>query len=101
MSGTIIAIIILAAIFGGYLIDYQKNKLKWQSKNAESSKDFDELKGEMDRMKRRIENLEAIVTEDSPVTNEDDPFRDSSEYSNQIKMENELKAAQKVKNRGD
>lgn len=101
MSGTLIAIIILTAIFGGYLIDYQKNKLKWQSENAESSKDFDELKGEMDRMKRRIENLEAIVTDDSPVTNEGDPFRDSSVYSNQIKMENELKAAQKVKNRGD
>lgn len=101
MSGTLIAIIILTAIFGGYLIDYQKNKLKWQSRNVENSKDFDELKGEMDRMKRRIENLEAIVTDESHVKNEGDPFRDASEYSNQIKMENELKAAKKVKNRGD
>jgi phage shock protein B len=66
MSGTFIAIIILAAIVGGYLIDYQKNKLEWQSKNNQSDKELNEVREEMKRMKRRIENLEAIAADDSP-----------------------------------
>jgi len=65
MSGTFIAIIILAAIVGGYLIDYQKNKLQWQSKNNQSVKELNEVRDEMKRMKKRLENLEAIVADDS------------------------------------
>ncbi len=101
MSGTLIAIIILTAIFGGYIIDYQKNKLKWQSNNAESSKDFDKLKGEMDRMRKRIENLEAIVTDDSSTIDHDFSMDENAGYTDEIKRENEFKASQKLKNRGD
>lgn len=96
MSGTFIAIIILTAIFGGYIIDYQKNKLKWQSRNVENNKDFDELKSELDRMKRRIENLEAIATEVSPDMNISSRFSDDS-----IKEQNQKTVANKAKNRGN
>ena len=96
MSGTFIAIIILTAIFGGYIIDYQKNKLKWQSRNAENNKDFDELKSELDRMKRRIENLEAIATDVSPDMNFSSQISDDS-----IEIQNQKTVAKKAKNRGN
>jgi len=96
MSGTFIAIIILTAIFGGYIIDYQKNKLKWQSRNAENNKDFDELKSELDRMRKRIENLEAIATDVSPDMNYSSQFSDDS-----IEIQNQKTVAKKAKNRGN
>jgi predicted PurR-regulated permease PerM len=65
MSGTLIAFIILTAIIGGYLIDYQKNKLKWQSNNVESNQDINELQKQLEKVTKRIENLEAIVTDKS------------------------------------
>jgi hypothetical protein len=65
MSGTLIAFIILIAIIGGYLIDYQKNKLKWQSKNQQSDTDLEEMRIAIEKMTKRIENLEAIVTDDA------------------------------------
>lgn len=101
MSGTLIAIIILTAIFGGYIIDYQKNKLKWQSKNTESSKDLDELKVEMDRMRKRIENLEAIVTDVSSASYNDFTIDEKPGYTDKNRMNFESKASQKLKNKGN
>lgn len=101
MSGTLIAIIILAAIFGGYIIDYQKNKLKWQAKNAETNEDYDELKSELDRMRKRIENLEAIVTDESAFKDYSSHYYSDIEYTDQTLKGNERKAAKKVKNKGD
>ncbi|TVQ68174.1 MAG: hypothetical protein EA360_00470 [Balneolaceae bacterium] len=75
MSGTVIAIIALAAIIGGYIIDYQKNKLKWQAEQGEAGRDTDELRGELQRLTRRIEHLEAIVTDES--------FDEQAPYSTQ------------------
>lgn len=100
MSGTLIAIIILTAIFGGYVIDYQKNKLKWQSKNAESSKDFDELKVEMDRMRKRIEHLEAIVTDEPAPYHDDFSIDLNADISDQSKTEQGRKTSIKTK-KGD
>lgn len=95
MSGTFIAIIILTAIFGGYIIDYQKNKLKWQSRSAENNKDFDELKSELERMRKRIENLEAIATDVSPDMNYSSQISDDN-----IEIQNQKTVAKKAKNRG-
>lgn len=64
MSGTFIAFIILTAIIGGYLIDYQKNKLKWQSTNSKQNEEVDDLRELLQQMKKRIENLEAIAAND-------------------------------------
>lgn len=63
MSPTIIAIIILTTIIGGYLIDYQKNKLEWKSKNSEQDEQVDDLRKLIQQMKKRIENLEAIAAQ--------------------------------------
>lgn len=65
MSGTLIALIILAAIVGGYIIDYQKTRLKWMSKHGEMGKESEDLKNEINRLTRRIEHLEAIVSDES------------------------------------
>lgn len=65
MSGTLIALIVLAAILGGYIIDYQKTRLKWMSKHGEIGKESEDLKNEIKRLTRRIEHLEAIVSDES------------------------------------
>lgn len=100
MSGTFIAIIILAAIIGGYLIDYQKNKLKWQSKNNQSDKELIEVRQEMNRMKRRIENLEAIAADDSVGRTHQSSastVRIEIDDEQSIKEENKKNVAEKAK----
>ncbi|WP_141691565.1 hypothetical protein [Rhodohalobacter halophilus] len=58
------ALIVLAAIVGGYIIDYQKNKMKWQTKSSRTEDDLDEMRTLLHQMKKRIENLEAIAAAD-------------------------------------
>ncbi len=104
MSGTFIAIIVLAAIIGGYLIDYQKNKLKWQSKNKESDQELKEIADEMKRMKKRIENLEAIVADESfERSGAASGSKIDIELENEsIQKENEVKVSQQAnKVKGD
>lgn len=61
MSAWIWVLIPLVAIIGGYIIDYQKNKLKWQNQTSSNEADLEEIKVLMQQMKKRIENLEAIA----------------------------------------
>ena len=99
MSGTLIALIILTAIIGGYLIDYQKNKLKWQSKNEKRGRELDEMRMFIQHLKKRIENLEAIVTDesfDARQPPETEPFRGMESYQS-IKDEHEKAASKKAK----
>lgn len=63
MPGILIAIIVLTAILGGYVIDYQKNKLKWRSTNSKQNEEVDDLRKLVQQMKKRIENLEAIAAQ--------------------------------------
>lgn len=91
MSGTLIAFIILTAIIGGYLIDYQKNKLKWQSSNKQSDTDIEELQIAIEKMTRRIENLEAIVADDS--------FTDNHTHAHSVIIELDETASVKENNR--
>ncbi len=72
MSGLIWILVPLVFIIGGYIIDYQKNKLKWQSKNTQIDTNLDELKELITSLTSRIENLEAIAA------------NDPSEFSEQI-----------------
>lgn len=104
MSGTLIAIIILTAILGGYLIDYQKHKLQWQSKNNKREEEVGDLRKLVQQMKKRIENLEAIAAQnpDDFKTNNSKP-RDFIEIDDEesIKEENTRKVADQVKTKSD
>ena len=104
MSGTFIALIILTAIIGGYLIDYQKNKLKWQSQNSKQDEQVDDLRKLVQQMKKRIENLEAIAAQNP----EDFKMNDANprefieiDDKESIKQENRKKVANQVKLKGD
>lgn len=103
MSGTFIALIILTAIIGGYLIDYQKNKLKWQSTNTKQNEEVDDLRKLVQQMKKRIENLEAIAAQNpDDFRNTNSNPRDFIEIDDEesIKKENQQKIADQVKAKG-
>ncbi|CAN5241595.1 hypothetical protein BH23BAC3_BH23BAC3_35280 [soil metagenome] len=65
MSAWIWVLIPIIAIIGGYIIDYQKNKLKWQNQTSSNEADLEEIRVIMQQMKKRIENLEAIAVHDT------------------------------------
>jgi len=64
MSAWIWVLIPIVAIIGGYIIDYQKNKLKWQNQTSSNEADLEEIRLIIQQMKKRIENLEAIAVHD-------------------------------------
>jgi hypothetical protein len=103
MSGTLIAFIIITAIIGGYLIDYQKNKLKWQSKNQQSDTEIEKLQIDIEKMRKRIENLEAIVADDAYSGRESAASSFSIEIEDQesIKDQNQKTVANKAKMKGE
>lgn len=105
MSAWIWVLIPLVAIIGGYIIDYQKNKLKWQNQTNSNEKELDELRVLTQQMKKRIENLEAIAAE-SPSDFQKNP---GSERLNRIEIddrkkekdENRINVEQMAKNKGE
>lgn len=104
MSGTFIALIILTAIIGGYIIDYQKSKLEWQSKNSKQDEEVDDLRKLVQQMKKRIENLEAIAAQNpGDFKKSDSNPRDFIEIDDEetIKKENQQKVADQVKLKGN
>lgn len=64
MSAWIWVLIPLVAIIGGYIIDYQKNKLKWQNQTSTNEAGLEEIKGMLKQLQSRVENLEAIAAGD-------------------------------------
>jgi len=104
MSGFIWILIPLVAIIGGYIIDYQKNKLKWQTRYNHTDEEVDDLKELVSKLKQRIENLEAIAA-GSPETfsgyHSDSHDRIEFEEANSIKTENEQTVANMAKMKGD
>ncbi|PWN05933.1 hypothetical protein [Rhodohalobacter mucosus] len=104
MSSFIWILIPLVAIIGGYIIDYQKNKLKWQSRYNRTDEEVDDLRDVVSSLKQRIENLEAIAA-GSPETfsdyHSDSYDRIDFEKANSIKSENEQTVAKKAKMKGD
>ena len=104
MSGVFIALIILTAIIGGYAIDYQKNKLQWQSKNSKQDEEVGDLRKLVQQMKKRIENLEAIAAQNpSDFKMGDSNPRDVIELDDEepLKRENREKVANHVKIKGE
>ncbi len=103
MSGIIWILIPLVIIIGGYLIDYQKNKLKWQATNSRVDEEVEELRKLTLQMKKRIENLEAIAA------SEPSEFRSGNEAHERIeiddmddlKKENEKNVAKMAKSKGN
>jgi len=65
MSVWIWVLIPLVAIIGGYIIDYQKNKLKWQNQTSSNEAELEEIRLLIQQVKKRIENLEAIAVNDT------------------------------------
>lgn len=102
MNGFLLGLIILAAIVGGYIIDYQKNKVKWQKKNTHLDDEVDELRTLVHRMKKRIENLEAIAAgePDDFKAEQADPL-DRIKVEDEIKTENEKKVSRIAKSKGE
>lgn len=101
MSAWIWILIPLVAIIGGYIIDYQKNKLKWLSKTASNENELEEIRTLVHKLKKRIENLEAIAAGSDTLHNTNES--QAIEYSqiemgqDQIVTENEKTVANKVK----
>ncbi len=53
----------LAAILGWIIVEYQEYRLKMMDKQNLSGQGDADIQKQVDRLKRRVENLEAIVTE--------------------------------------
>jgi uncharacterized protein (DUF342 family) len=104
MSAWIWVLIPLVAIIGGYIIDFQKNKLKWQNQTSSNEAELEELRAMMSKMKQRIENLEAIAAHDSESFREAGDLHtielDPEEQEEQMKKENEQSIANKAKLKG-
>lgn len=94
MSAWIWVLIPLVAIIGGYIIDYQKNKLKWQNQTNSNEAELEEMKVQMQQMKTRIENLEAIAAGDPS-----DFSNSGRENLGQIEIDD--RETQKEKNRSE
>ena len=51
----------LAAIIGGMILEYQKNKMKLMNKSRQNEQEVDDVRKLVNSLKTRIENLEAIA----------------------------------------
>ena len=61
MAAWIWVLIPLVAIIGGFIMEYQKNKMKMMEQNRQNEEDVDDVKKLVNSLKTRIENLEAIA----------------------------------------
>jgi hypothetical protein len=94
MSIAIFALFVgLVAVVGGLFIEYQKTKANISLKSAASDQDVDNLLHEISSLKKRVQNLEAIV-----VANEDrePPLLDRDDVRDEILQENMERVKQKA-----
>lgn len=61
MAAWIWVLIPLVAIIGGFIIEYQKNKMKMMNRSRQNEEEVDDLRKLVNSLKGRIENLEAIA----------------------------------------
>lgn len=61
MGAWIWVLIPLVMFIGGFIIEYQKNKMKMMGQTRQNEEEVDELRKLVNSMKGRIENLEAIA----------------------------------------
>jgi hypothetical protein len=104
MSVWIWVLIPLVAIIGGYIIDYQKNKLKWQNQTSSNEAELEELRLIIQQIKKRIENLEAIAVNDTGnfKASASDPFlKIEVDGEEEIKSKNTSEVEQLAKRKGE
>lgn len=105
MAAWIWVLIPLVAIIGGYIIDYQKNKLKWRSTTASNENELEEVRSLVHKLKKRIENLEAIAAGSDALHNDNEArvieYPQSEMGQGQIVEENEKIVSHKIKSRGN
>ena len=93
----------LVAIIGGYIIDYQKNKLKWQNQTDSNQAELEDLRVLAGQLKTRIENLEAIAAEDpdsfSSRSGSVDPLNDIEIDDRQTQKEKNRSKVEKISNK--
>lgn len=61
MAGWIWVLIPLVAIIGGFIMEYQKNKMKMMNRSRQNEQEVDDVRKLVNSLKIRIENLEAIA----------------------------------------
>jgi hypothetical protein len=61
MAAWIWVLIPLVAIIGGFIIEYQKNKMSMMNRSRQNEEEVEDLRKLVNSMKGRIENLEAIA----------------------------------------
>lgn len=61
MAAWIWVLIPLVAIIGGFIIEYQKNKMTMMNKSRQNEEEVEDLRKLVNSLKGRIENLEAIA----------------------------------------
>ena len=61
MAAWIWVLIPLVAIIGGFIIEYQKNKMSMVNRSRQNEEEVEDLRKLVNSMKGRIENLEAIA----------------------------------------
>ena len=61
MAAWIWVLIPLVAIIGGFIIEYQKNKMSMMSRSRQNEEEVEDLRKLVNSLKGRIENLEAIA----------------------------------------
>jgi hypothetical protein len=61
MAAWIWVLIPLVAIIGGFIIEYQKNKMTMMDKSRQNEEEVEDLRKLVNALKGRIENLEAIA----------------------------------------
>lgn len=97
MSIALFAIFVgLVAVVGGLIIEYQKTKANIDQSKGASNQDVDKLIHEIDSLKKRVQNLEAIV-----VASEDHepPLLDREGVRDEILKENRERVRQKASDR--
>ncbi len=57
-------LIVIVAIVGGLIIEYQKNKMKMLNRSQQNEEEVEELQELIDNLRSRVENLEAIAAGD-------------------------------------
>src|SRR5690625_1250109 len=104
MAAWIWILIPLVAIIGGYIIDYQKNKLKWSSATASSELELEEISDVVTGWRKLIERLEAIAANLYVWPEEEASGMITDSWAeldpDQIKKENERIVSEKVKSGG-
>lgn len=64
MASWIWVLIPLVAIIGGFIVEYQKNKMKMMNRSRQNEQEMDDIRKLVNSLKTRIENLEAIAAGD-------------------------------------